>query len=245
MKIAHEQKFLGMILDKKLSWSSHITATKVKCMKAMKIIKCMLSQSWGADRTSLLRIYNALIKSKLDYGCQFYNSASKSILNKLNSIHHLAICLATEAFRTSPIPSLYAESGEPPLSARRDKLSLQLYSRVKAMPSTPVYKKVCNQADDHLFNNRRNHSTFGYRVRRLLDENEVDDINVVQALRYTHHPWTLLISPICPGIRDLTKSKTPDHILRSSHFGEMHYNSFVLGKLESSRSCPHTHFINC
>ena len=36
------------------------------------------------------------------------------------------------AFRTSPIPSLQALSGEPPLSIRRDQLALQFYYKLNS-----------------------------------------------------------------------------------------------------------------
>ena len=39
--------------------------------------------NWGADRKILLRLYRALIWSKLDYGSIVYESARKSYLKKL------------------------------------------------------------------------------------------------------------------------------------------------------------------
>ncbi|KAG8261021.1 hypothetical protein J6590_083257 [Homalodisca vitripennis] len=46
---------------------------------------------------------------------QVYSSARPSALKMLNSIQKYALRLATEAFRSSPIPSLLAYAGEPPL----------------------------------------------------------------------------------------------------------------------------------
>ncbi|KAJ4433175.1 hypothetical protein ANN_15432 [Periplaneta americana] len=66
---------------------------------------------WGADRIVLLRLYRSLIRSKLDYGCFIYGLANKSKLRFLDTIHHHGIRLATGAFRTSRIASLYCEAG--------------------------------------------------------------------------------------------------------------------------------------
>ncbi|GFY60084.1 uncharacterized protein TNIN_356071 [Trichonephila inaurata madagascariensis] len=59
----------------------------------------------GADRTSLLRLYRALIRSKLDYGSVVYSSACKSLLKILDPVHHQALRLCLGAFlhhRLSP-----------------------------------------------------------------------------------------------------------------------------------------------
>ncbi|GFT70228.1 RNase H domain-containing protein [Trichonephila clavipes] len=68
----------------------------------------------------MLRLYRALIRSKLDYGSVVYSSACKSLLKILDPVHHQALRLCLGAFRTSPFESLYAEVYEPPLDLRRN-----------------------------------------------------------------------------------------------------------------------------
>ncbi|GBN39931.1 hypothetical protein AVEN_21766-1 [Araneus ventricosus] len=82
-----------------------------KCEKSLNILKVLSTTAWGADSPSMLRIYKATILSKLDYGCQIYGSARKSILQKLDPIHHAALRLYSGAFRTSPVQSLYPLRG--------------------------------------------------------------------------------------------------------------------------------------
>ncbi|XP_055938219.1 uncharacterized protein LOC129968387 [Argiope bruennichi] len=65
--------------------------------------------SWGADRTSLLRIYQAVILSRIEYGCMVYGAACPSVLRRLDTIHHSALRICSGAFRTSPVESLYHE----------------------------------------------------------------------------------------------------------------------------------------
>ena len=74
----------------------------------------MLSHtSWGADLTTLLKLYRSLIQSKLDDGCIIYGSARKSYLQMLDPIQNQGLRLALGAFRTSPVSSLYVEADEP------------------------------------------------------------------------------------------------------------------------------------
>ena len=118
----------------------------------------------------------------------------------LNSIHHLCIRICTGAFRTSPIPSLYAESGEPSLDYRRDLLSLQMYTRILALPASPTCKSVTSSSNDYLFLlTRRLHTTFGYRVRKLLNSLSCDPLSAMPALTYALPPYSLQLEKLCPG----------------------------------------------
>ncbi|GFQ84537.1 uncharacterized protein TNCT_212771 [Trichonephila clavata] len=49
----------------------HRSDLKIRSAKALNILKVLANTRWGADRTSLLRLYRALIRSKLDCGLQF------------------------------------------------------------------------------------------------------------------------------------------------------------------------------
>src|SRR6266576_6579508 len=69
----------------------------------------------GLRRDRLLKIYHSLIRSKIDYGCQIYRTASKTLLQNLTSIQNSCLRICTGAFRTSPSLSLCCEAGEPPL----------------------------------------------------------------------------------------------------------------------------------
>ena len=123
-----ETKFLGVVLDSKLYWPAHIKDLRPRCLQSLQLLSCLFHTTWGADRTTLLKVYRSLIRSRLDYGCQIYESATAKCLKTVDSIHHRALRLATGAFRSSPVLSLYAETGEPSVAHRRDKLSLQLYA---------------------------------------------------------------------------------------------------------------------
>ena len=106
-------------------WSHQYIYLKAKCLKALNLLKVLSHTSWGADRTTLLKLYRSLVRSKLDYGCIIYGSARKSYLQMLDPIYSQGLRLALGAFRTSPVASLYVEADEPSLYSRREKLSLQ------------------------------------------------------------------------------------------------------------------------
>lgn len=130
--VVKEAKFLGVIFDKQLNFISHIKSLKLKCIKALNVLKIISNTDWGGDKTTLLNLYRTLVRSKLDYGSIVYGSARKSYLKTLDTIHHQGLRLSLGAFRTSPVESLYSEANEPSLYIRREKLSLQYITKLAA-----------------------------------------------------------------------------------------------------------------
>ncbi|GFW36022.1 putative RNA-directed DNA polymerase from transposon BS [Trichonephila clavipes] len=103
INIVNEVKFLGLVFDQSLRFHRHLKDLKIRSAKALNILKVLANTRWGADRTSLVRLYRALIRSKLDYGSVVYSSACKSLLKILEPVYHQALRLCLEAFRTSPV----------------------------------------------------------------------------------------------------------------------------------------------
>ena len=74
--VVQEYKFLGVIFDNKLSFIPHIKYLKARCLKALNLLKVVSRFDWGADSIVLLRLYRALVRSKLDYGSIVYCSVN-------------------------------------------------------------------------------------------------------------------------------------------------------------------------
>lgn len=166
-----EHKFLGLILDKKLTSVPHIKYLKCKCLKAMNILKLLSHTTWGSDTKCLLNLYKSLVRSCLDYGSIVYQSAPQSALKMLDSVHHLGIRLATGAFRTSPVESLYVESDEWSLYLQRAYLSLTYFFRVNAKNEHPVYPVINDLSSSQLFRSRPTlRVPFSLRVRDVAEE---------------------------------------------------------------------------
>ena len=75
----------------------------------------------GEDNRTLKRLYSALFRPKMDYGCQLYSTASPRRLNKLNSINREGIRIYIDTFRTSTIESLHAEACDSTMEIRRNR----------------------------------------------------------------------------------------------------------------------------
>ena len=147
-------KFLGMIIDSSLTWRCHLSQLKYSCMQSLNLLRHISHTSFGADRVTLLRLYLALIKPKLDYGSEAYGSACTSLLDTLQPIQNAALRIATGAYRTSPVASLHAETGILPLKYYRDTKALTYLSRLRTA-EPPYILEILQSVDRPLF--ERNH----------------------------------------------------------------------------------------
>ena len=117
-----EYKYLGMFLDRRLTWTKHIEESCRKAMKGINVMRALSRVWWGADPKILLNIYKGLIRSHLDYGCQAILYTSKVNLNKLDRVQFQALRLVTGCMRSTPTNALLSESAEMPLHLRRNVL---------------------------------------------------------------------------------------------------------------------------
>ncbi|GFT26343.1 putative RNA-directed DNA polymerase from transposon X-element [Trichonephila clavipes] len=95
----------------------------------------------GGGSTIITRVYQAIVLSRIDYGCVAYGSACNSTLQKLDPVHHMALRICSGAFRTSPVQSLYVYCHQLPLDLRRRKLSLAFILR--SCPCLHILCRMC------------------------------------------------------------------------------------------------------
>ena len=125
-RISHNYsvKFLGLHMDRKLTWRGHITSLVQQLEKSINVLRMVSSLRWGADPMISLLFYRSSIRSKIDYGSLAYGSACNSLLGKLDVVHNKCLRLCVGLLRDTPINALLSEAGELPLKLRRKKLGI-------------------------------------------------------------------------------------------------------------------------
>ena len=167
LKVVTSKKFLGVVFDQKLTWIPHIKWVKANAIRALNVLKVIVKNNSKTDSKILLNIYKSLVRSKLDYASQIYGTASVTALKMLNTVHHQALRLCTGAFRTSPVESLYVETGEQPMQYRRMSLQLQYYVRSRQLPVDKTVVQLGDDSSDYLYQRVRNKpKSLRYKIRQ-------------------------------------------------------------------------------
>lgn len=145
--VKKEVKFLGIILDCKLSGLPHCYYISAKCERVLNILRCLTGVWWGSHPFNLKLLYNALVRSILDYGTFFLGPSSVVGLHKLDAIQFKALRIITGAMRSSPTNALQVECGEPPLNLRRQYLCDRFIFRTLQICNHPLYTKLQQLSD--------------------------------------------------------------------------------------------------
>ncbi|GFX46516.1 putative RNA-directed DNA polymerase from transposon X-element [Trichonephila clavipes] len=192
--VVSEVRFLGVIFDSKLTFHPHVLYLRKKCERSLNILKVLSNTLWGADRVSLLRVYQELILSRLDYGCVVYGSARASVLKQLDTIHHSALRICSGAFRTSPVTSLYVVCHQPPLELRRRQLSANYFIRAMSVPSHPLRPFALVIGLNRLYEARSfNIKPFSERAKAVLNDAHLNNINIQENNILAFPSWDIQI----------------------------------------------------
>ena len=190
-------KYLGVTFDKKLTWGPHIEDLKKNATNSLNILRVVSTFNWGADKKSLLKIYDAVCRSKLDYACQVYSSACKTHLRKLDVVHNQGLRICTGAYRSSPVESIYIDSGELPLDLRRQELGLRYIQRLKSSLNNPALK-VLSQCDSGKFPGVRSSKPFQTRLNEdTWDQPNIKQQKICKLTYMAVSPWFIPEINIC------------------------------------------------
>lgn len=140
--VSSQVKFLGVILDSRLSGSPHIDFTAQKCQSNINVLRCLSGVWWGAHPYSQKLLYNAIVRSVLDYGSFTLEPCSKVALSKLDRIQFQALRIILGAMKSSPTNALQVEATDSPLSLRRQYLADRFYLRLSLLDDHPLIPKL-------------------------------------------------------------------------------------------------------
>ena len=119
------QKHLGIVLDSKLNFNTHV-APKIK--KCNKLIGLMKRLSINPPRNALLTIYKSFIRPHLDYGDIVYdNPNNENFYNKLEKVQYGAFLAMIGVIKGTSRERLYNELGLHSRITRRWRSKLILF----------------------------------------------------------------------------------------------------------------------
>lgn len=194
IKILPSAKVLGCTFDRKLNWNEHVDILVLKCTKVINLLRCLTGTDWGAHTPQLLQIYKALIRSRLDYCCQVYESAFPSVKAKLDIVQSRALRVCLGVPRTTSIPALQVEAGEMPLDLRRNQMTVKYYLRCMASSANHPARKDFEYSWQFEYYRSKCHNDalpFLLRSRILVEDMNLENVLLESRLPPPSPPWHL------------------------------------------------------
>ncbi|CAH2105151.1 unnamed protein product [Euphydryas editha] len=125
-------KYLGMWLDKCLKWGKHINEIYSSSQRKIQLLQVLAESSWGVHPLHMRRLYIALIRSRIDYGCYLYDNAAISHTYKLDKLQNQALRVIGGFIKSTPIHIMESELNIPPLHLRRQFLCIKFYLKLRS-----------------------------------------------------------------------------------------------------------------
>ena len=105
-------RYLGLIVDEKLSWADHINEV---CWKISQVAGVIFKVRNRLSKEALMLIYHTLVAQKLRYGLICWATASKFLLDKINVVHNKVVRYMTFSKACSRAWPLYCKLDVLPL----------------------------------------------------------------------------------------------------------------------------------
>ena len=161
-----EAKYLGVILDRALTFQPHVNSLVKRTAFALNTIRKHSHTIRGCHQTVAIRMYTTILRPVIEYGSIIWGDASGTTLNKLDSIQHQALTRALAVNSKSHRSDVCVESNTAPLEVRR-QIELLRYWRTIHKHTRPITHLLDNfPQPDALTQNRR--KSFLVRLQRLL-----------------------------------------------------------------------------
>lgn len=103
-----EVKYLGVIIDNKLKWKSHLQYVHNKCQATMFQMSKIVGATWGTSPKVMYLIYNCIVKPALLYGAVAWIKCLNKVtyLRKLQKIQSQACRLILGVQRSTPVAAM-------------------------------------------------------------------------------------------------------------------------------------------
>ena len=158
-----EHKHLGIVLDSKLSFASHIRSVISKSRRGIGMLKCF---SKYLPRQTLDELYKLYVRPHLDYGdviyhtpqitCEFTNIVSlTNQMEKLESVQYSAALAVTGAWKGTSREKLYDELGWETLNLRRWSRRLVLFYKIVNNMTPDYMRHPIPRLQESMYNLRR------------------------------------------------------------------------------------------
>ncbi|XP_071123078.1 uncharacterized protein [Mytilus edulis] len=218
LSFVKEVKFLGMIFDSKLTWLKHVQYIESRCSRVLNCMKLLTGTKWGANCSTLRTIYISMIRSKIDYGCEVYNSASYSVKKKLDSIQAQALRICAGAHKTASISGLQTEIGDPPYGLRRKSLITKSFLNIFSLNDTNPTIKSLQENAIYEFNKEKikeNQKPYCVTAHDTMNKYNVDINTVYKCKEFPTPPWHVLKPQVKTELTNIITKKDSPHLIKS------------------------------
>ena len=143
-------KYLGVVMDRKLNWKSHIEKIRQKASKSVNALASLGSSTWGIRMSDMRKIYNGVVVPQMMYACSAWSNSRSNgtpytikTLNTLRSIQARGARAICGAFRATSRAALDVETHLLPVAQQIEKHNMQTLDRIMSGSMATAFDDIC------------------------------------------------------------------------------------------------------
>ena len=192
LKVVESHKYLGVTIDRKLTWKHHIEATVAKAQASLRTILKLCNTKRGVSQRLLILLYESCVRPILEYASEVWGDVSKTNAHKLTRVQHLALKASLGVNRRSHTGDVCVEAQVPPLEPRRKIQVLKFWKNLHIHPR-PLTKCLTELPSNKRLRKKQRHSFLEKVTRNMrelnLSHEEVLSLTKDQYAQFVHDLW--------------------------------------------------------
>lgn len=141
IEISENVKYLGVVLNKSLNYRSHIMYIAKKAFLLIKKLYPLMANGSRMNMDNKLRLYKAIIRPTITYGCSVWQNTGKQNIIKLQRIQNKCLRIILGKDRFTRIEEMHAEANMEYLHEYIQKLSQNVFEKIERHEN-PLIQKI-------------------------------------------------------------------------------------------------------
>ncbi|XP_062703499.1 uncharacterized protein LOC134285957 [Aedes albopictus] len=137
----NSHRYLGLYIDRFLGFGGHIRIMKEKIQERLKMLKVISSIRSGGHPQTMILLYNALVRSCVEYGSSTVNNTSTTNRKTIQTALNACLRKVTGCSKTTPLNSLLAVASQEPWDIRSEYIACKELAKNVAYRN-PIYEQL-------------------------------------------------------------------------------------------------------
>ncbi|GFW87046.1 RNA-directed DNA polymerase from mobile element jockey [Trichonephila clavipes] len=142
-------KYLGVILDKNLTWKPHIIYARDKFRKALKQIYPLINRNSNVYLYHKLLLYTAVLRPILTYASPVWGYAANANINLLETAQNSIVRCIVKACMYMKNANIYKATKIPPLKKHIQDLAIKFYDNLPTISNSNILNMENYTPMDH------------------------------------------------------------------------------------------------
>jgi ribonuclease HI len=133
IEIVQSIKYLGVHLDSKLTWATHVDSKVLAAKKTIYMLRSTIGATWGLKPAVIHWIYTAVVRPMMTYAIGLWGTfLSKNLVAKLASVQRMALMQMGNCRKGTPTEGLNVITGTLPMELWIEQQVLNVQVRLQS-----------------------------------------------------------------------------------------------------------------